>query len=111
MATPISKEHCCRNEIVKINKRETDDKVNKVLEQVARMYNNECLKKQKWRGKIQSQRWLQPARFGSAEDNETPQPKSSKTGDKQELHKQIQKQGTLTIARSRQMMKETERLC
>ena len=42
----------------------------------------------------------QPARYGSTEDNETAQPRYSTTRGKHELHKQMQKQGNLTMTRS-----------
>ena len=51
-----------------------------------------------------------PARFGSTKHNETPQKKSNKTRENQELHKQVQKQGTFTITRSGWISRKPERL-
>ena len=106
MASPITTEDYLKNEMVKVNKCQMDDKPNESIFQFAKMHNSECLNKMEMERKETEPIITQAARFGNAENNETSQPKSNKTRENQELHKQTQMQGTFTIKRSRWIRKK-----
>ena len=52
---PNIHEDYLRNEMVKANKHQTDDKLNKLIGRFAKMHNSEYLARWKWTGRIQSE--------------------------------------------------------
>ena len=98
-ATPISTEDYLRNKLMKVNKQQTDNKVNELTDKFTKIHNNEQINKMEMERKYTEPNVKQPAENIDTECNEKPQSMTNKTMHERELYKEMQKQENFTMTR------------